>query len=54
MTAGSLVCVCVGGGATKKRTKNSKKDQKIALLCLFQGGGWQRKKERKTAKNTEK
>jgi len=38
-----------GGGATKKKTKNSKKDRKIALLSLYQGGG-QRNKDRKIAK----
>jgi len=27
------------GGPTEKRLKSSKKDQKIALLSLFRGGG---------------
>jgi len=36
------------GRPTKKRSKNSKKYRKVAILSLFQEGGSQRKK------NTEK
>jgi len=41
-------------GQRKTRPKNSKKDRKIALLYLFQGGGGQRKKYRKIAKKRPK
>jgi len=41
------------GRPTEKRSKNSKKDRKIALLRLSPGEEGQRKKERKIAKKAE-
>jgi len=35
-----------GGPTKKKQTKNSKKDQKIALLCFFRGGSNGKKTEK--------
>jgi len=40
-------------GQRKRSPKNNKKDRKIALLSLFQGGRGQRKIDRKIAKKTE-
>jgi len=37
----------------EKRLKNSKKDRKIAILSLFQGGQW-KKYQKIPKKNTEK
>jgi len=42
-----------GEGGNKKRLNYSKKDQKIALLSLFQGGRGQRKKDQKIAKKSK-
>jgi len=44
-----------GGGQRKRRPKNSKKDQKTALLSLLQGGGATEKRlknSKKRPKNT--